>query len=167
MPENVLTSTVSDTERLVIPVLVIGIDPGAQTGYAVFDVLLSELTEARTMTFWEVVERAKELSPRLTYFVVEDPAQNRPVFLHGQPTAPQRERIAQNVGMNKREATLLIEGLHRLGFSVVRVKPTEEKWSSNMFRGVTGYDKRVSQHARDAARLCFGRKAWPLIELGP
>lgn len=150
-------------DRLPIPALVVGIDPGVDCGWATYDVIHGELTEARTTTFWEVIKRAQELDPRCVLFVVEDPAQNRPVFSHDEQTAPRRERIAQNVGQNKREATLLIEGLHRLGFCVVQVRPAAQKWSSNMFRGITGYDRRVSQHTRDAARLSWGVKAWPPI----
>ena len=143
------------------PVLVVGIDPGLETGWATYDVLYNEITEAVTTTFWGVWAKADLMNVEQVLFVVEDPARNRPVFDHNVAGVAAREKIAQNVGGNKREARLLIEGLHLRGFCVVEVRPSTQKWSSNMFRGITGYDKRVSQHVRDAARLAWGVRRWP------
>ncbi len=63
---------------------------------------------------------------------------------------------------NKREATLMTQGLRGLGFCVDAVRPREAKWTSRYFRGITGYEGRVSEHVRDAARLSWGVRQWPL-----
>lgn len=143
------------------PMLVVGIDPGVQTGWCVYNVLYNEIDEADTITFWEVHHRVVAYNTKQVFFIVEDPAQNRPTFDKGERDPKKREKISQNVGSNKREATLLIEGLRGLGFCVVEVKPEGSKWTSRYFRGITGFEGRVSQHVRDAARLVWGVRTWP------
>lgn len=142
------------------PVLVIGIDPGVDTGWCCYDVLHGEITEAMTISFWKAWNRASVLSPKQVLFIVEDPAQNKPVWNRNLDMKT-NAKVAQNVGGNKREARLMIEGLRMLGFQVDARKPDTEKWSNNFFRSVTGYEKRASQHVRDAARLCYGVRTWP------
>lgn len=162
MPRDEQRRALGTEERGIPPVLVIGVDPGRETGWVVYDVLHGEITEAVTISFWEALFEAALMNPEQVLFIVEDPARNRPVFDHNARGAA-REKIAQNVGGNKREASLFIEGLRLYGFCVVEVRPSEKKWSSNLFRSITGYDRRVSQHVRDAARLCFGVQRWPQI----
>ncbi len=148
-------------QRYIPPVLVIGIDPGVKTGWCVYDVLHGEITEAATITLWEAYYKAETMNPDWVLFKVEDPAQNKPVW-NRNLSKDANLKVAQDVGGNKKEARLLIEGLRGLGFCVDAVRPTEGKWTSRYFRGITGYEGRVSQHVRDAGRLSWGVQQWPL-----
>ena len=64
-------------------------------------------------------------------------------------------RTAQNVGMNKRDAQLLIAYAEAHNFQVLAVRPTRTKLKADTFKKMTGWDKRTNQHARDAAMLVF------------
>ena len=140
---------------------VVGLDPGRHTGHAVYHVAEDRLASVKTLDFWQVVEDATHRDPRHTLYVVERPDLNRPTFFHGQTSPRKREKISRNVGANMREATLLIEHLKSRGFVVVEVRPSQTKWSADLFRQITGFAKRTSEHGRDAGRLCFGVRAWP------
>lgn len=139
------------------PRYVIGIDPGVSTGYAVWDREEKTLTNVTTLEFWGAFERAQLLKPGYVEIIIEDPTGNLPTFAKaGDGTARKREKISQNVGSNKREAQLLIEGLRRRGYTVRTVTPTKKKWDVETFRRLTGYAGQTSQHSRDAARLVWG-----------
>lgn len=134
----------------------IGIDPGKNTGIAIWHADLEELEILPAKPFWEAWEEVTlTYPPEEVIAVVEDPTQNRPVFSRGQ-SRPTREKIAQDIGRNKRDAQLWIAGLERLGFAVRRVRPTQSKWTKKTFERITGYTGRSSEHARDAARMVYG-----------
>ncbi len=67
----------------------------------------------------------------------------------------QRERLAVNVGSNRREAVLLADGIELLGLAVKRITPTRIKWSADQLKRYTGIETRTSQHVRDAIALCW------------
>ncbi len=139
----------------------IGIDPGRQTGFAVWQRRLGQFAELTSVDFWSAVERLSDYYHRFgsgLLVVVEDPGKNKPVFaerLEGSSVRASLRR-AQNVGMNKEHARLLIEFCEMRGIAVRKVRPTRKKWNADAFRRMTGYDGRTSQHARDAGRLVFG-----------
>lgn len=147
------------------PTFYIGIDPGVSTGYAVYQRKRGEagtIRELRTVTFaWVLKELPARYIPSTTRVVIEDPGQNKPMFDKDIPQTIEHLlpllKIAQNVGANKREAELLIELIEALGFEVIRIRPTAHKWTEKEFKQFTGYAGRCSQHARDAARLVWGR----------
>lgn len=136
----------------------IGIDPGASTGLAVWCILTSQLEVVETTTFWQAYNTIrKSFDPGNTIIVIEDPSKNKPVFGHNESDRKKRERIAQNVGANKREAQLLIDGFERLGYTVQAVQPHTAKWDARTFKNLTRYKNICSQHARDAAKLVYGK----------
>ena len=61
---------------------------------------------------------------------------------------------------------LVTAGLERQGYRVCRVRPRSRKLSADVFRRLTRYQGRTSQHARDAAMLVFGLKNVPPETLG-
>lgn len=150
--------------------LVVGIDPGTSTGWAEYSPITGELESVDTIDFHAVMERARGMERGTVLFIVEDPSQN-PFFVERYILPQYRRRrslpmeevkrlckIAGNTGGNGKEALMLIEGLKGMGHRVRAVRPTSQKWTSHMFMNITGWDKRCSQHARDAAKLCFGIK---------
>lgn len=152
-----------DPDRLIETApIIIGIDPGVSTGVAEYD-RRTMTWSLRTSTFWEVYEwiRGHDLRDSILV-IVEDPAANRPVFDRG-VAGRKAAHIAQSVGGVKREATLFVEGLQRLGVAVIARKPVRAaKWTAEDLKRITGVSARSSEHARDAARLAemFARVRW-------
>ncbi len=143
---------------------VIGVDPGVRTGVAEFD-RKARAWKLYTSDFWQLYEtfRAYEF-PADLLVVVEDPARNRPVFDRG-VTGRRRLHVAQSVGGVKREATLLIEGLRRVGVAVIPVAPVRaQKWDAAALAAAIGYTRATNEHERDAARLA---RMYSLIQWRP
>jgi len=145
----------------------IGLDPGVNTGFCLYDKTAKKIVKLDTLEFWELFDALDEIkqyiAPQLLTFHIENSALNKPTFVKaGGDTQKKVQKISRNVGSNQRESTLLIEGIRRYGFSVIEVKPTgirgqKRKWDESFFQKVTGYTGRSSQHARDAAMLVYGR----------
>lgn len=152
----------------------IGIDCGVQTGFAMWDGkqqgwidLPHKLQPMLTIDFWEaleIVEKSAERLGRKICCKVEDPSGNAPVF-QGKLTGHNKRKqlkIAQNIGMNKREAQLMIEGLGRIdGVLVDPITPKQSKLDAKTFKTIAGYKGSTSQHARDAAMLVLGLRPIP------
>jgi hypothetical protein len=147
----------------------LGIDAGKHTGYCLYSKQEKRIVEIGTTDFFTLIN---DLLPRFIYqhigeseakeklcVYVEDPAQNKPVFLsrYEPDTVKKALKIAQDVGGNKREATLLIDYFTKHNYKVVRYKPTSEKWDKERFWQITNHKERTSQHARDACKMVFGR----------
>ncbi len=138
--------------------LYLGIDPGTHTGFSVWNSSRQKIMQMSTLTFFSTL---KELDKYKEFYydvkvIIEDPNQNRPVFNRGL-SMPMNLKVAQNVGMNKRDAQLLIEYCNLIGLKVLTIRPTRGKHNMKSFTQITGWSQRCSQHARDAAMLIYGR----------
>jgi len=134
----------------------IGIDPGKTTGLAMWNG--SEITFMKSMSFWDAIGKIDfiaETFPDSTVYI-ENPQLNKPVFARGNKRVV-REMIAQRVGMNKRDAQLLIEYCDRLELNVKQVKPSTSKWDAKRLKTITGITERTNSHTRDAIKLVYGR----------
>ena len=134
----------------------IGIDPGKKTGIAMWNG--SEITFMKSMGFWDAIDKIDFISdtfPDSTVYI-ENPMLNKPVFARGNKRVV-REMIAQRVGMNKRDAQLLIEYCKRLKLNVKQVKPSTSKWNAKELKTITGITDRTNEHVRDAIKLVYGR----------
>lgn len=146
------------------PRYIIGVDPGVHTGIAVYDRESNRLDLLRTCTAERATETVSNLVDVYTGFggqpvlvKVENPSFNLPVFNQGERLNDRALlKKAQNVGMNKRDATILINQLAAAGVDVEGIRPSRKKWSTDFFRSVTGWQGRTNQHERDAARVCWG-----------
>jgi len=160
-PQDIPMTTTQQQPKATRPRYVIGIDPGAHTGCGVWDRVERRLIDVRTGNFWTVIEHVTATYPtHETVIVIEDPNLNPSMHagtLKGAAGVRAALRIAQNVGENKAEARLLIEGFERAGYAVEPFKPTRSKPTEDHFRRVTGYEGRTSEHARDAAMFVYGR----------
>jgi hypothetical protein len=139
--------------------LFIGIDPGVETGYAVWSRSAGRFTELQTLSFWEAYDRITSFPTDGVEVFIENPDSKRAMYVRTEAVEfqRQRERVAKNIGSNRREASLLIERLIALGYRVTAVSPTKEaKWNAQIFKRLTNYQGRTSQHTRDAGRLVFG-----------
>ncbi|MCC3156448.1 hypothetical protein LJ737_04320 [Hymenobacter sp. 15J16-1T3B] len=140
------------------PTLFIGIDPGVNTGFALSE--RGRLTRLATLTFWEAIAELEQLcdGSRPVHVVIEDPNAHAAMYarLDG-IDGRKRTKIAQNVGSNKRDAQLLCEKVLLLGAQLTTVPPKSTKVNEVIFRSVSGWRDKCSQHARDAGMLVLGR----------
>lgn len=131
----------------------IGIDPGVNTGYAAISSYNNFIWEIETMPILDVMERiANTAWPDKIQIVMED-ARLRKWFTGG------REKL-QGVGSVKRDCQIWQDFCFKRGIAMIIVAPKDNrtKLSPEAFAKITGYTKRTSNHARDAAMLVWGRK---------
>lgn len=130
--------------------IIIGIDPGVKTGVACFDLKTRRLIEVRTFSILEALDFVRSLSKEVKVVYVEDARKVK----YG--TAIVR---AQGAGSIKRDCKIWEEFLTREQVPAVYLRPNKEltKYDAKLFQKVTGWDKRTSEHARDAAMLVFNR----------
>jgi hypothetical protein len=142
----------------------IGIDPGADSGFAVWHKPTQAFTELKTLSFWEVAEKLEWYKQNIegVFVRLEAPQHNPAMHQKTLQGAQGRKalRMAQNVGQNKKEAQLLAELLIRLELPHELCRPTKHsgtKLKHEQFALITGITKKHSQHVRDAAMLVYSR----------
>lgn len=143
----------------------IGIDPGVATGFAVYNSYDKVFDKIETTNFWGCIGAIKGLFDDLGFgmvVVVEDPGLNKSIHWNQYPGVKGKSvnyacKIAQGVGMNKKEAALIIQFLKLNNIPHKAIKPTATKKDKVYFKRVTKYNGRTNQHERDAGMLVFGR----------
>jgi|JI10StandDraft_1071094.scaffolds.fasta_scaffold696108_2 hypothetical protein len=135
--------------------LVIGIDPGVNTGFAVWHPRNKEFVMIETLYVHEAMERVLRLwhDGQLSHVVFED-ARLRTWF------GPKGREALQGAGSIKRDCTILADflGGHNIPFKTVSPLKKGAKVDAKRFSALTKYEGRTSEHARDAAMLVFGAK---------
>lgn len=134
----------------------IGIDPGKQTGLAVYDRFEKRLEIVARTTFWEAIEFIAQNYPQsqVRRVVIELP-KSKAVW-HNKATARGAiQRTSVNVGSVIREAELLVEYFKRAGYEVITQHP-KGKRTAHQVKKITGYQGRTNEHTRDAIMLCWG-----------
>ena len=137
----------------------IGIDPGVSTGFAI--ARDGKIINVKTVDFWDCIKLLRDMQNMGIVVYVENPNVNKPVFYkRGATNTAMMQRVAQNVGSNKRDAQLIIEFCHRNGIDVRPQAPQRgsKDVDAKYFQLLTGYTGSTSQHGRDAAMLIVGRK---------
>lgn len=132
----------------------IGIDPGVNTGFAVWDAREGEFTEIVTTDFLYGIEKVMAIhSVAPSLMVRVEDARLRTWY--GKKGA----EVLQGVGSVKRETALWELFLQRAGIEheMVHPKSNKTKLDDAMFKRITGWDKRTSVHARDAAMLVLNK----------
>lgn len=151
----------------------VGIDCGRNTGWAVWNVAKQDFDEIATTTFWGAVKKIADMIYNCDFmhkdvtFVIENPNLHKNVFkrkkfVNGKwitIRGAAHDKISQDVGMNKRDAQLLIQYCKDHLLDVIESQPTAKsntKLSEISFRNITRYTGgRTSQHGRDAAMLVY------------
>lgn len=138
----------------------LGVDPGADTGLALWNPDDELLDLVMTVDFWTATAVLTALPADRLVVVLEDPNLNPATFGRGGGSTAKKQRIAQNVGKNMRDAQLLRALLEQRGILVRRVEPgmgdQKSKWTESTFRNLTGWEGHVRQDGIDAARMVFG-----------
>lgn len=152
----------------------IGIDGGTHTGMVTwqFDPFNSDHDKMGIWhqgDFWSVYDMINdEYHPATAAIIIEDPNEIPPVWKKsGSKNKKTQEKIAQDVGKNKREASLLVKRFKQLDYLVVTVSPKGlgPKWSHNKFVNEMGVnipelDLKKYNHVRDAARVLKSQHAF-------
>lgn len=130
--------------------IVIGIDPGVNTGFAVWSPLNHSLLCVRSLAIHEAMERIHEdYWPHLV--VIED-ARLRTWF-----GKSGREQL-QGAGAIKRDCRIWEDFLRDLNIPLHFKSPKQKgkKTDAATFQRITGWTERTNSHSRDAAMLVYG-----------
>jgi hypothetical protein len=133
---------------------VIGIDPGTDTGVAIYNPATKSLEMCESTGFWGAIDLIS--ANRDAMVIIELPNTSH-VWHTGAVSQAAKNKTASNVGKVLREAELLIEFCKLNGISC-RSIPPKGKVNAKVFKMVTGWKGMTNEHARDAGMLCFGVK---------
>lgn len=142
----------------------VGIDPGATTGVCIKTPIGS--IRSLSLDFWDTIDliQQKHKERGLGLCVV---VEKTDMGMHWKKYPDLKGKslnyictVAQKVGMNMRDARLLIEYLKKNNIRHRVVKPTKSKLNAAKFKKVTGFEYRnaTNQHERDAAMLIWKLK---------
>lgn len=137
----------------------IGIDPGTHTGVAVWDTRLGRFLNLETLPIHRALHlvhsfhRACEGHGEDLQVVFED-ARQRTWFGHGDTNAKM-----QGAGSVKRDCSIWEDFCKDYGIPFQAKPPIKgaTKVSAEYFKMVSKWEKRTSEHSRDAAMLVIGR----------
>jgi hypothetical protein len=134
--------------------LIIGIDPGVDTGFAEWNRATKKLARVATMQIHVAMAEVRRLhmAGALRKVIFED-ARMRTWF------ADKSHEVLQGAGSIKRDCSIWSDFLQDLGVPYANVKPAagNTKLTAEAFARLTGWTSRTSNHGRDAAMLVFGR----------
>ena len=134
--------------------ILVGIDPGTQTGVALWDKPYQNYIEIKTMKIHNALKYVEEWSLRhVLQMYIEDPNTWKPF---GKKVDKSR---LQGAGSIKRDFAIWRDFCEEKKIEMIPVKlqGTTKKIDSRYFNKLTGWDIKTSQHARDAAMLVFKR----------
>jgi len=131
--------------------LIIGIDPGTNTGVAVW---CSEKRALETVSTWGIIDAMASvllLSQLDACLLVFEDSRKRTWY-----GSKGRESL-QGAGSIKRDCAIWQEFCKGYKIPYRAVKPARglTKWNAEQFKRLTGWQGRTSEHARDAAMLVY------------
>lgn len=133
--------------------LYIGIDPGKHTGLAVWDASKKAFLDVQTLLIHQAMDTILFHHRKGDgIFVFFEDARLRRWY------TGDREKL-QGAGSVKRDCTIWEDFLQDYGIQYRAVAPHrgQTKLTEDYFKALTGWGRRTSNHARDAAMLVFGR----------
>lgn len=141
--------------------IVIGLDPGVVTGYAIWEARDMVLRAVGSCSIHCAMSRV--LSDRESaaargrdFLVLFEDA--RTLKFPGGRNAKKEGKVLQGVGSVKRDCGIWEDFLedHGIPYQAKRWTRGTTKWTTEYFNRVTGWDKPTNEHARDAAVSVFG-----------
>ena len=129
----------------------IGIDSGKNTGFAIWNKAEKRLEIVETILIHQAMDKVQGFDKNEVLVRVEDARQRK--WFGSNASAKQ-----QGAGSIKRDAVIWEDFLKDKGydFEMVAPKNNKTKLSSEQFAKMTKWDKRTSEHGRDAAMLVYG-----------
>ena len=139
--------------------IVVGIDPGQNTGLAVWDTVSRAFLDIRCSGIVDAMRYLSELqSERQIGLLVFEDARKRK-WLPREKSLKEFKGRAMGAGSVRRDSAIWEEWCRTFAIPFVAVPPRPglTKLPDIQFQGITGYDRRTNEHGRDAAMLVFGR----------
>ena len=133
--------------------IIIGIDPGVNTGYAEWDASKGIFRFISTFGILGATDCIRDgFSGEPATLVIWEDARLRTWF-----GTKGRESL-QGAGSIKRDCSIWAEFFAATGIPNVPVKPQigGTKWTAPAFAKLTGWTERTNEHGRDAAMLVYG-----------
>ena len=132
--------------------MIVGLDPGANTGVAIFED--GKLIRLTTWTPIQLITLLPSLS--VTSVIFEDSRLTSPVWSRGTSQAA-RMKIARNVGQVDAICTLICALCEEMKINAHGISPKHKgrKLDAETFNKLTGWDIKSNQHERDAAMCVF------------
>lgn len=139
---------------------VIGIDTGVHTGVATWNVVTRKFELIKTTAIHNALLYVKQMYETHGGSVlvrIED-ARLRTWYQSNCKTRDEERKMLQGVGSVKRDAKIWEDFLTDIGipFEMTHPKNSITKVNALKFKALTNYDKRTSEHSRDAAMLVIG-----------
>lgn len=139
----------------------VGIDTGVQTGLAVWDKHEKKLIDVQTLMIHEAMDTVRNWIHLHAFIRVED-ARQREYLAEEKNDAEYRGKL-MGAGSVMRDAKIwedylkdMFEKWQGVHYEMVAPKNNKTKLDAAEFVKITGWKKRCSIHARDAAMLVFG-----------
>jgi len=136
------------------PDYVIGIDPGMNNGYAVWNPNTKQLESVCSVPLFRLFDFINQLNKIYTLKVrIENP--NTWVPFKG--TKQDNSRL-QGAGSVKQTYRHIIEFLEdqKIEYATVKLQGTMKKMKQDKFKQYTGWNKVTNEHGRDGAMLVYG-----------
>lgn len=134
----------------------IGIDPGTHTGVAVWSTMDREFLSMETLPIHRAMNLVLtwDMKSRNDLLVVFEDARQRNWFGHGDVAAK-----AQGAGSVKRDCAIWEDFCRDYGIPFQAKPPIKgaTKVTPEYFKMISKWEKRTSEHSRDAAMLVIGR----------
>lgn len=131
----------------------IGIDPGTETGFAVWDSHRRQFMEIRTLKIHQALDEVYgyAIQGNRVKVIFEDARQRK---WYGQRS----DAKLQGAGSVKRDSSIWEDFCkdHKIEYWAKPPVKGATKMSEEKFKALTGWTKRTSNHARDAALLIWG-----------
>lgn len=135
----------------------IGIDPGTKTGYAAFSHDTGKLVDVKTLKIHQALSYTLSylMSGRNIEIIIENP--NTWIHFKGNKTSDAKK---QGAGSIKRDYAIWRDFCEdwKIPMRGVKLQGTLKKIDEKLFRKITSWDERTSEHARDAAMLVFSQR---------
>jgi hypothetical protein len=137
------------------PLLLIGIDPGRNTGFAVFNPANKALV-LRTLKLHKGFEHVSQL---LNFFSVEVDIEDPNLWTHFASTDKKVMARIKGVGSVMRDFSAWVDFFEEYNIPFRKRRPDKTRnsfaYDEQLFRKITGYTGRCSEHARVAAMLVW------------
>ncbi len=141
----------------------IGIDPGVNTGVAVWDNKQHTFLQIKTVKIHEAMELVKDMkliaaTDQTKLIVRVEDARKRKWFEKKYSRKGEEENVLQGAGSIKRDSRIWEDFLtdYHVEFQMVAPKGGMTKYTAERFQALTGWKGRTNEHNRDAAMLVFG-----------
>lgn len=137
---------------------VIGIDPGKETGVAVKDLRSGSLIEVVTEPIHRAFRRVWQWQGQGNIVVYVEDARKRKWFNDAHLSPKAKRGLAMGGASVKRDCTAWDDMLSdsRIVHFLIAPKDNKTKLSPELFKKITGWERRTSVHSRDAAMLIHG-----------